>query len=50
MDADAMFHQQHHELLTICQGDGVLICLGSFFDDSSITQINLPKNCLVNNS
>ena len=34
MDADAVFHQQHHELFTVHQGDGGFVCLGGFLDSS----------------
>jgi hypothetical protein len=34
MDADSVFHQEYHELLTVHQGDGSLVCLGSFLDGS----------------
>lgn len=34
MDADAVFHQQHHELFTVHQGDGSLVGLSCFLDGS----------------
>lgn len=34
MDANAMFHQEHHKLFPIHQGDRSLVCLGSFLDSS----------------
>ena len=32
MDADAVLHQQHHELFTVHQGDGSLVWLSRFLD------------------
>ena len=34
MDPNAVFHQEHHELFPIHQGDGGLVGLGSFLDGS----------------
>lgn len=34
MYADAVFHQQHHELFSVHQGDGSFVGLSSFLDGS----------------
>lgn len=34
MDADSVFHQEHHKLFPVDQGDGGLVCLCGLLDGS----------------
>ena len=41
MDVDAVFHQQHHELFSIHQGDGARVRLSRFLDGSGTQSVYL---------
>lgn len=45
MDADAVFHQQHHELFSVHQGDGSFVGLSCFLDGSGT-----ESNCEMSSS